>query len=153
RHHDLAFSSGGCGPGPACRAWGRPGRLVRRGCRMRVHTWDDTGRGRAGTCGRLGTRRPPDPTPRRHRGLRRGSRRGIAAVELALLLPVLAFLLVATADFARVFYYGMALDSCARNGALYGRITTGDIPSQYASAQAAALADASANGLTPAPSV
>jgi Flp pilus assembly protein TadG len=80
-------------------------------------------------------------------------RRGIATVELAVLFPPLAFILVAGVDFARVFYYGMVVDGCARNGALYGRVTTGDPTSPFASAQAAALADASANGLTPAPTV
>jgi Flp pilus assembly protein TadG len=98
-------------------------------------------------------RLPPDRTPGHHPGLRGEKRRGIAAVELALLLPLLFFLLVGSADFARAFYYGIILDGCARNGALYGRITKGDIPSQYANAQAAVLADASANGLTPAPTV
>lgn len=47
-------------------------------------------------------------------------RRGIAAVELAMLLPFLCFLFVITVDFARVFQCQMVLDSCARNGALLG---------------------------------
>jgi len=47
-------------------------------------------------------------------------RAGIAAVELALLLPFLALLFVITIDFARVFQYQLTLDNCARNGALYG---------------------------------
>lgn len=49
----------------------------------------------------------------------RRKRRGIAAVELAVLAPFLVFLLVITVDFARVFYYQVALTNCARNGALY----------------------------------
>jgi Flp pilus assembly protein TadG len=47
-------------------------------------------------------------------------RRGTAAVELAVVLPFLAFLLVITVDFARVFQYQLTLDNCARNGALFG---------------------------------
>src|SRR6266540_111033 len=53
----------------------------------------------------------PRPRPRR---------RGTAAVELALLLPFLCFAFVAAVDFARVFYYSIAVSNCARNGALYG---------------------------------
>jgi Flp pilus assembly protein TadG len=34
--------------------------------------------------------------------------------------PFLAFVFVATVDYARVFYYQQILDNCARNGALYG---------------------------------
>jgi Flp pilus assembly protein TadG len=39
---------------------------------------------------------------------------------LALLLPFLCFAFVAAVDFARVFYYSIAVSNCARNGALYG---------------------------------
>jgi Flp pilus assembly protein TadG len=41
-------------------------------------------------------------------------------VELALVLPFLAFLFVITVDFARVFHYQMTIHNCARNGALFG---------------------------------
>ena len=47
-------------------------------------------------------------------------RSGAAAVELAVLAPCLALLFVITLDFARVFYYKLTLDNCARNGALFG---------------------------------
>ena len=47
-------------------------------------------------------------------------RRGIAATELALFLPLLCVLFVITVDYARVFYYTMAVTNCARDGALYG---------------------------------
>ena len=80
-------------------------------------------------------------------------RRGVAAVELALLLPLLAVMLVVTVDFARVFYFGMVLDGCARNGALYGQNTVYDPASRFPSLQAAVLTDADANGMTPAPTV
>jgi Flp pilus assembly protein TadG len=47
-------------------------------------------------------------------------RKGVAAVELAFLAPLLALLFVITVDFARVFYYQLTLNDCARNGALFG---------------------------------
>ena len=47
-------------------------------------------------------------------------RRGVAALELALLLPLLCFLFVIAVDFARVFYFDLTVTNCARNGAIYG---------------------------------
>jgi Flp pilus assembly protein TadG len=44
----------------------------------------------------------------------------VAAVEFALLLPFICFAFVAAVDFARVVYYSIAVNNCARNGALYG---------------------------------
>jgi Flp pilus assembly protein TadG len=85
--------------------------------------------------------RPPDHRPRR----------GLAAAEFALLLPLICFLLVATADYARVFYYAATLDNCARNGALYGCRSKYDPQSPYATLQAAALADAT--NVQPAPAI
>jgi hypothetical protein len=60
-------------------------------------------------------------------------------------------MLVATIDYARVFYYSVTLTNCARNGALYGRRSPADPQSPYASLQDAALADAT--DLQPAPVV
>ena len=77
-------------------------------------------------------------------------RRGAAAVELALLLPLLLFLFVIAVDFSRVFYYSQTITNCAKNGALYGSNLTTDI-SPYANLQAAALADA--QSLSPQPTV
>jgi Flp pilus assembly protein TadG len=80
----------------------------------------------------------------------RDRRRGVAAVELAVLLPFLAFLLVITIDFSRIYYVTLTLNNCARNGALYAC----DNPTNAADTtgiQNAALADAS--NLTPAPTV
>jgi Flp pilus assembly protein TadG len=51
---------------------------------------------------------------------RRSLRRGVSAVELAVLAPFLALLFVATVDFARVFYYSLTIQDCARNAALLG---------------------------------
>ena len=50
----------------------------------------------------------------------RRSRRAAAAVELAILLPLLAFLFVIGVDFARVYKHTLTLMNCARSGALYG---------------------------------
>jgi Flp pilus assembly protein TadG len=77
-------------------------------------------------------------------------RRAAAAAEFAVLTPVLALLLVGATDFARAFYYYVTVANCARNGALYGCLSTAN--SNNASAiQTAALTDAS--GLSPQPSI
>jgi len=47
-------------------------------------------------------------------------RSGLAAVELALLLPLLSFLFVIVVDYARIFYFSLTVTNCARNGAVYG---------------------------------
>jgi hypothetical protein len=50
--------------------------------------------------------------------------------ELAIAVPVLARLLVASADFARVFYFSVAVNNAARAGGQYGSqtlATAGDI--------------------------
>jgi len=79
------------------------------------------------------------------------SRRGAAAVELALLLPVLAFLFVAIVDFGRVFYYSQTVENAARAGALYLSDDDAVATSPYATVTDAALADAS--NLNPQPTV
>src|SRR5262245_23550047 len=70
-----------------------------------------------------------------------GSRRGAAIAEIAILLSILSFLFVICIDFARLFYYSLAMKNCARNGAYYAS----DYPGIYAygSASNAALADGS----------
>jgi Flp pilus assembly protein TadG len=79
-------------------------------------------------------------------------RKGAAAVELAILLPLLAFLFVIGVDYSRLFYYSLTVANCARNGALYGCDPTQDAAaSPYTSIQQAALADASS--LSPTPTV
>ena len=47
------------------------------------------------------------------------ARRGVAAVELAIVLPFLCFLLIVAIDYARIFYFSLTVANCARNGALY----------------------------------
>ena len=49
----------------------------------------------------------------------RTARKGAQVVEFAILLPFFAFLFVIAVDWARVFYYSIAVRNCARNGALY----------------------------------
>ena len=98
---------------------------------------------------------------RKHR-----ARRAAAAVEFALLAPFLVFLFVIAVDWARVFYYSIAVKNCARNGALYLSLqqsaktttspyTDSGIVNLYATSKTslsdAALADAP--DLTPTPTV
>src|SRR5437763_11516876 len=49
----------------------------------------------------------------------RSTRVGATVVELAFVLPFLLFLFVIAVDYARIFYYGVILENCARNGAYY----------------------------------
>ena len=77
-------------------------------------------------------------------------RRAVAAVELAILLPLLVFLFIIGIDFARAFYFQLTLTNCARNGAMYGSMDPAH-STDTAGIQAMALADAS--NLSPAPTV
>ena len=94
------------------------------------------------------------PTPFTFVGCRgRHSRRSAAAaLELAVLLPLLTLLLVLAVDFGRVFYHSVMITNCARNGALYAADPTSATQSRYANLTAAALADWPST-LTPAPTV
>jgi Flp pilus assembly protein TadG len=47
-------------------------------------------------------------------------RRGLAASELAVILPLLVFLFVLAVDFGRVFYFEFIVINAARCGALHG---------------------------------
>jgi TadE-like protein len=80
---------------------------------------------------------------------KRRAPRGAAAVELALLLPVLVFCSMITVDFARVAYVQVALQNCARNGALYEFYTKAgfSLPAGWSSLSTAVNVDASA-GMT-----
>jgi Flp pilus assembly protein TadG len=79
------------------------------------------------------------------------SRPGTAAVELAVLLPLLAFMFVIAVDWARILYFSQVVENCARQGALYASDPKAPANNLYASVQAAALADAS--NLSPLPTV
>lgn len=80
------------------------------------------------------------------------SRRTAAtAAELAVVLPLLAFLMVVIVDFCRAYYYSVTLNNCARNGALYASDPYAPLAAKYVSAQQAAQADAF--NLSPAPNI
>jgi Flp pilus assembly protein TadG len=74
---------------------------------------------------------------------RKKDRTAAAAVELAVLLPFLMFLAVIATDWARILYFTITLDNCARNGALYLCDDEARARSPYASYEAAAKAEAS----------
>jgi Flp pilus assembly protein TadG len=78
-------------------------------------------------------------------------RRGGAAVELAVLSPILLLLFVIVLDFGRVFYYSQVIQNSARAGAIYASDPAGAAISPYANVTAAAVADA--GNLSPAPTV
>jgi Flp pilus assembly protein TadG len=48
------------------------------------------------------------------------SRPATAAVELAVLSPLLCLLFVVAVDYARIFHFTMVVTNCARSGAIYG---------------------------------
>lgn len=90
------------------------------------------------------------------RSLNRGTgqrswRRGVASVELAILLPLLLFLFVISIDYGRIFYFSLSLENCARNGAFYGCDPVAAAQSPYANLQQAALAEA--QNLNPQPTI
>jgi hypothetical protein len=75
--------------------------------------------------------------------LRKSDRRpAAAAAELAMLMPFLMFLCVIATDWARLFYYTVTVEACARNGALYACDPVAQAQSPYTSVQQAALAEA-----------
>jgi hypothetical protein len=75
--------------------------------------------------------------------LRNTDRRpGAATVELAALLPFLMFVGVIATDWARLLYYTITIEGCARNGAMYACDAETAAKSPYASVTAAALAEA-----------
>jgi Flp pilus assembly protein TadG len=80
---------------------------------------------------------------------RGGEPGGAAAVELALTLPILCFIGLATADFGRVIPASIAVADCARHGALYA--ADPNLSTSYANVAAAALAGA--GNLSPTPAV
>jgi Flp pilus assembly protein TadG len=50
---------------------------------------------------------------------KRLQRRAAAAVELAVVLPFLAFIFVVAVDYCRIFYYSLTIQNAARSGAFY----------------------------------
>jgi Flp pilus assembly protein TadG len=76
-------------------------------------------------------------------------RRGVAAVELAIVLPILAFLLMIAIDYCRVFYHVQVVDDGARSAALYASGTSLPGPGQSTNAAAVAAAVAAGANLDP----
>jgi hypothetical protein len=54
---------------------------------------------------------------------RRGARPGTAAVELAVMLPLLFFIFFVAVDFGRILYHAITIDNCCHNGGLFGSQT------------------------------
>lgn len=79
------------------------------------------------------------------------SRRGMAAVELALLVPPILLVFMGAIDYARVFYASVTVANCARNGALYASDPTFAASTPYTTLTQAATADAL--NLSPTPTV
>jgi Flp pilus assembly protein TadG len=46
-------------------------------------------------------------------------RSGATVVEFAILLPILCLFFAVGLDYARIFYFGITVQNCARNGAYY----------------------------------
>jgi hypothetical protein len=69
-------------------------------------------------------------------------RRAAAVVELAVLLPLLAFLFLVSFDYCRVFFYTQVVTSCARNGAAYASDPYMAAQSPYKNVDEAARGDA-----------
>lgn len=82
---------------------------------------------------------------------KRPSRRAAAAVEFAIMLPLLVLIMMITCDFARLYYSYLTITNCARNGALWASDPTTSVYSQYSTVKAAALGDAP--NLSPTPTV
>ena len=74
-------------------------------------------------------------------------RPGVAATEMALLCPFLAFMMVVAIDYCRVFHLTQTVESSAQNAALYAAgVSTSDpdtFKTQLAAAQQAALDEGS----------
>lgn len=83
------------------------------------------------------------PATRANMRVRKTDRRpGAATVELAFLLPFLLYLGVITTDWARLLYYTITVEACARNGAIYASDADYAAKAPYATLQQAALAEA-----------
>lgn len=76
------------------------------------------------------------------------SEKGQSMVELAIALPVLILLLLAAADFGRLLYFWMAVNSAARAGAQYGSQTVITAASSSKIILAATTDGSSISGLT-----
>ncbi|MGO4383770.1 TadE/TadG family type IV pilus assembly protein [Specibacter sp. RAF43] len=73
---------------------------------------------------------------------RTGSERGAAAVEFALLLPILLLLVIGIMEFGRAFNVQISASNAAREGARYAAVHYAEAGFTNGAAQAAALAAA-----------
>ena len=115
----LAANTDLCGVGSSRREYGPPQRL-------RITTWGRVGGDRGLDRNRCNEFRARETVGERNELTMRTSgehamkkvkaQRGAAAVELAMLLPVLIFCSLATVDFSRVCYVQVSLQSCAKTG-------------------------------------
>jgi Flp pilus assembly protein TadG len=69
-------------------------------------------------------------------------RRAAAVVELAVVLPFLAFLFLVATDYCRAIYFSQMVTTCARNAALYLSDPDSPVQSHYPDLAAAARGDA-----------
>ncbi len=69
------------------------------------------------------------------------ARKGASAVELAVLLPLLAFLVAVGCDYARILYFSQTVTNAARNGSLWYSDSYAQAESPYKTVAAAALVD------------
>jgi len=85
------------------------------------------------------------------------SERGASLVELAVVLPVLGFLLLGVIDFGRAYYLGVEVQNAAEAGALYGtqnmtditgmqNAATGDMPEVTSAKDVSAYTATATNG-------
>lgn len=86
---------------------------------------------------------PQQNLTRGHRWPGRSREDGAAAVELALVLPLLLLLVFGIIDFGRLFNAQITLSAAAREGARWAALSQPGVPARVAAA---------APGLTPAPS-
>ncbi len=89
-------------------------------------------------------------TPRQSIGrpMRRGWRAGQVAVEIAIVAPLLALVLVVCADFGRIFYATVEVDNAARAAAQYASQSTTTAGNTTNIQQAAANGSPGLSGLT-----
>lgn len=92
------------------------------------------------------------PNRRRDRTATGASRReGVAAVELAVLLPLLILLFVIAVDVGRIFHFSLTIQNCARAGAAYASDPHVAHESPFSTVEEAAQADAP--NLSPPPKI
>jgi Flp pilus assembly protein TadG len=85
------------------------------------------------------------------RTIGRQCRLGAAVVEMAILLPLLVLCFLLAADFARIYYFSLTLQNCARAGALYAYDPASASESPFSNVTEAAQSDAA--NLNPKPTI